>query len=196
MQQTIPQLKLVMLGDESVGKTSLLNCWIRHSFDQNSAPTIGGAAQAKRDQVDDEHYCFQIWDTAGAEKFRALAPLYARDSHAACIVFDLTRRKTYDSLSDWVKFLQQYGEIPFVLIGNKEDIEGKQEVTIDEGTEFAFSVSTHFFPTSAKTGANVDLAFKQVEQAAVESFKKSTPTVAHPMVPLDPAAVPESSGCC
>jgi small GTP-binding protein len=64
----IPQLKIVLLGDESVGKTSLLNKWTKNSFDGNSAPTIGGAAQTKRDQVKGGTYAFQIWDTAGAEK--------------------------------------------------------------------------------------------------------------------------------
>jgi small GTP-binding protein len=64
----IPQLKIVLLGDESVGKTSLLNKWLKDAFDNNAAPTIGGAAQVKRDQIQGENYAFQIWDTAGAEK--------------------------------------------------------------------------------------------------------------------------------
>jgi small GTP-binding protein len=64
----IPQLKIVLLGDESVGKTCLLNKWTKNSFDGNSAPTIGGAAQTKRDVVQGATYAFQIWDTAGAEK--------------------------------------------------------------------------------------------------------------------------------
>jgi small GTP-binding protein len=64
----VPQLKIVLLGDESVGKTSLLNRWLRNTFDTNAAPTIGGAAQSKRDQVRGDTYAFQIWDTAGAEK--------------------------------------------------------------------------------------------------------------------------------
>jgi small GTP-binding protein len=64
----IPQLKIVLLGDESVGKTSLLTKWLKSTFDPNAPPTIGGAAQTKRDQVKGETYAFQIWDTAGAEK--------------------------------------------------------------------------------------------------------------------------------
>jgi Ras-related protein Rab-22 len=64
----MPQLKLVLLGDESVGKMSLLNKWTSNLFDVASSPTIGGAAQTKRDQIDGQTYCFQIWDTAGAER--------------------------------------------------------------------------------------------------------------------------------
>jgi small GTP-binding protein len=68
----IPQLKIVLLGDESVGKTSLLNKWLKNVFDVNGAPTIGGAAQTKREQIQGEMYAFQVWDTAGAEKVFSL----------------------------------------------------------------------------------------------------------------------------
>jgi GTPase SAR1 family protein len=92
--------------------------------------------------------------------------------------------------------LRKQGDIPFVVIGNKDDIEGKQEVTLEEGTNFAFSVNSRLFITSAKSGANVDLAFKQVELDAVESFKQSTPDLVHPMVPLDPDAESGARGDC
>jgi small GTP-binding protein len=192
----IPQLKIVLLGDESVGKTSLLNKWLHSNFDSNASPTIGGAAQTRREQIQGETYAFQIWDTAGAEKFRALTPLYARDSKGAAVVFDMTRRRTFETLSSWVSFLRQQGDIPFVIFGNKEDLADKQEVTNEEATNFAFSVESQFFSTSAKTGQNVPLAFRQVQLEAVELYKRSGPGDNQAMVDLDPNAGKAEGGCC
>lgn len=172
----IPQIKIVLLGDESVGKTSLLRKWTSNVYDPNSSPTIGGAAQIKRDEVDGQKYTFQIWDTAGAERYRALAPLYARDSYAAMIVFDMTRKKTFDDLNEWVKFLQAHGEIPFIIVGNKTDLVEKLEVSIEEGIEYATSIGSQYYDTSAKIGANVDLVFKQLELTAVKYFVRKIPT--------------------
>jgi small GTP-binding protein len=179
-----------------VGKTSLLNKWTLNNFDSNIPPTIGGAAQTRRDIVKGESYAFQIWDTAGAEKFRALAPLYARDAKGAAVVFDMTNRTTYDNASDWVTFLKQQGDIPFVMIGNKEDLVDKIQVTLEEATNFAFSVEAQFFSTSAKTGSNVDLAFKQLELEAVDLYKRSEPSEDQAMVELDPQEESKSGKCC
>lgn len=177
----IPQIKIVLLGDESVGKTSLLRKWTSKVYDPNSSPTIGGAAQIKRDEVDGQQYTFQIWDTAGAERYRALAPLYARDSYAAMIVFDMSQKKTYDDLNEWVNFLQAHGEIPFIIVGNKTDLVDKLEVTIEAGIEYATSVGSQFYDASAKIGANVDLVFKQLELTAVKYFIRKVPTGQAPM---------------
>jgi small GTP-binding protein len=185
-----------MLGDESVGKTSLLNKWIRRSFDDNTSPTIGGAAFTQRDEVQGQTYCFQIWDTAGAEKFRALTPLYARDSRAAAIVFDLTRRTSFQNLQSWVSFLRQQGDIPFVLIGNKEDLQDSFEVTPEDATDFAYSVNAQFFSASAKRGSNVELAFRQVEIEAVDNFRASGGAPTEGVLLLDPATVPKADGGC
>jgi GTPase SAR1 family protein len=129
-------------------------------------------------------------------QFRALAPLYARDSKAAVIVFDMTRRHTFENVSHWVTFLRQQGEIPFVLVGNKEDLADQLATTQEEGINYAFSVESQFFATSAKSGQNVDLAFRQVQLEAVEVYQRSGPTENQPMVELDPVGPPKSSGCC
>ncbi|OHS94178.1 small GTP-binding protein [Tritrichomonas foetus] len=174
-KQQIPQIKVVLLGDEAVGKTSLLRKWTSNVYEPNQASTIGGAAQIRRDQVNGVQYSFQIWDTAGAERYRALAPLYARDSYSALVVFDMTRRRTFESLEYWSQFLHTHGQIPFIIVGNKSDLTDSLEITSEEATNYAFSVSSQFFETSAKLGDNVDLAFRQLEMSAVEYYQKKGP---------------------
>lgn len=196
MSQQLSQIKVVLLGDEGVGKTSLLRQWTSNVYDPNTPSTIGGAAQIKRDMVNGQQYSFQIWDTAGAERYRALAPLYARDSYAAMIVFDMTRRTSFDHLDDWVNFIHQHGDIPFILIGNKTDLTNKIEIPPEDATNYAFSVESQFYETSAKFGINVDLAFRQLEITAIEYFqKKGTNEQATLSIPSSNTTA-ESRPCC
>ena len=198
---SIPQLKIVLLGDEAVGKTSLLNKWTEKVFSSQVAPTIGGAAKVRRDNIDGVNYSFQIWDTAGAERYRALAPLYARDSRAALIVFDMTRRQSFENLYEWVDFLRKHGDIPFVIAGNKDDLvkEDGEHVTNEEAIEYAYQVESQFYPTSALTGSNVELAFKQVEMEAVEHYRRTGPSDNQLMVTVEETPEnerPAAGGCC
>jgi GTPase SAR1 family protein len=129
-------------------------------------------------------------------QFRALAPLYARDSKAAVIVFDMTRRTTFENLTHWVSFLRQQGEIPFVIVGNKEDLTEQQQVPLEDATNYAFSVESQFFSASAKTGQNVDLVFKQAQLEAVDMFQRTGPAPNQLMVEIAPEQVPGGGGGC
>jgi small GTP-binding protein len=132
MAGQISDLKLVLLGDESFGKTNLLNKWTRNQFDPNGPPTIGGTAQNRRDAIEGSNSMFQVWDTAGVEKFRALTPLYARDAKGVAFVFDMMRKTSFDNLPSWVSFLRQQGQAPFVVMGNKEDVGENLQINAEE----------------------------------------------------------------
>lgn len=191
---TIVQIKVVILGDESVGKTSLLQKWIHGSFESGIAPTVGGATSIKQEVVDGVNYSFQIWDTAGAERYRALTPLYTRDAAAAMIVFDMTKQTSVNNIQQWIDFINEHGSMPFILVGNKEDLETKYVISQEDAQELAFRIQSQFFATSAKTGAGVDLAFRQLECTAVEYYKKSGSGGTDTLVAA--SETQKSSGCC
>lgn len=188
------QIKIVLLGDQAVGKTSLLQKWVVGNYDVNLPPTVGGATQIRQDVVNGVKYSFQIWDTAGAERYRALTPLYTRDAAAAMIVFDMTSQTSVDNVKSWVEFVHQHGSMPFIIVGNKEDLQEDHIITSEEALELAFSVQSQFFATSAKTGNNVDLAFRQLEVIAVEYYTKSG-TGGTDTVVIDPDVEQPRGGC-
>ncbi|OHT05778.1 Ras-related protein Rab-22A [Tritrichomonas foetus] len=193
---TYPNLKIVILGNQSVGKTSLINCWLGKSFVPNNVATVGGAASTKVDQIDDIKYSFQMWDTAGAEKYRALSPLYTRDSMAALLVFDLTKQSSFDDLNYWVNSLSQQGQIPFVIAGNKEDLTEEHVVKLEDASAYAANVNSQFFAVSAKTGNNVDLLFKQLEFTAVQNYKNSSTADVSPAVKSIDSTTEKQGSCC
>jgi GTPase SAR1 family protein len=109
------------------------------------------------------------------------------------IVFDLTSRKTYESLPSWVQFLRQQGDVPFVILGNKEDLTHLVQITPEEALTYAQSVDAQFFTTSAKTGNNVQLAFRQAEIDALEAH---TGNVTSSPPSLDLGGRGTGGGCC
>ncbi|KAH0788318.1 small GTP-binding protein [Histomonas meleagridis] len=172
----VPQIKVVLLGDQSVGKTSLLNYWLSNTFEPDAAPTIGGVAQTKRENYDGTTYCFQIWDTAGAEK-----------------VSFFFNSKSFAALDEWVDFLHQQGDIPFIIVGNKEDLTA--EITEEEATNYSYSVGGQYYSASAKTGSGVENAFRALEICAIEFYKKK-PHDDTPMIDPDTVDNTTSGGCC
>lgn len=164
----VNNLKIVLLGDESVGKSSILSQWAGDGFNQQINPTIGGLSKTIIEQVKEQRYICHVWDTAGAEKYRALTPLYVRGAHSAIIVFDLSRRDSFNNLDLWVDFLRSQGAIPFTIVGNKEDLVNDIEVQLEEGALYALSKNSHFYSVSAKKNSNIKLAVRQAVIDAIE----------------------------
>ncbi|XP_041497612.1 ras-related protein Rab-22A isoform X1 [Microtus oregoni] len=118
------ELKVCLLGDTGVGKSSIVWRFVEDSFDPNINPTIGASFMTKTVQYQNELHKFLIWDTAGQERFRALAPMYYRGSAAAIIVYDITKEETFSTLKNWVRELRQHGppSIVVAIAGNKCDL--------------------------------------------------------------------------
>eukprot|EP01084_Bolivina_argentea_P239226 402111_1 len=139
MTTTPLTVKLVLLGDSRVGKSSVVIRFVKNEFDQYKFPTIGATFLTQSVSVGDYLVKFEIWDTAGQEKYRSLAPLYYRGASAALVVYDITNRESFDNARKWIEEVQtQEGHHVVVgLAGNKVDLAANRKVSISEGEEFA-----------------------------------------------------------
>eukprot|EP00033_Pygsuia_biforma_P003191 GCRY01003501.1.p1 GENE.GCRY01003501.1~~GCRY01003501.1.p1 ORF type:complete len:198 (-),score=31.46 GCRY01003501.1:333-926(-) len=160
------EIKLVLLGESSVGKTSLVVRFVNNHFKNVAESTIGASFMSKTIVVDDNAIKFQIWDTAGQERYRGLAPMYYRGAAAAIIVYDITSKHSFSVLKDWITELQTMGppEIVIAIAANKSDLEDEREVDSDEGEEYASSVGALFAETSAKEDTNVTELFREISR--------------------------------
>ncbi|MFX1298918.1 MAG: Rab family GTPase [Promethearchaeota archaeon] len=163
--------KLVMLGDEAVGKTSLILQHTEHIFNQNYKMTIGTDISAKLVEIEKEgtktNVYLIIWDIGGQDKYRILRESYLRGAAGALLVFDITNKITYSHIYNWFDESKKYigKEVPIILLGNKEDLFDKRVVTTEEGEKLAKKLNIEFLETSAKTGKNVEVAFNKIVDA-------------------------------
>ncbi|XP_020663353.3 ras-related protein Rab-6A isoform X3 [Pogona vitticeps] len=161
------KFKLVFLGEQSVGKTSLITRFMYDSFDNTYQATIGIDFLSKTMYLEDRTMRLQLWDTAGQERFHSLIPSYIRDSAAAVIVFDLTNLNSFQQTSKWIDDVrtERGSDVIIMLVGNKTDLADKRQITTEEGEQRAKELSVMFIETSAKTGYNVKQLFRRVAAA-------------------------------
>ncbi|CEG66857.1 Putative Ras-like protein Rab-6B [Rhizopus microsporus] len=159
--------KLVFLGEQSVGKTSLITRFMYDTFDNTYQATIGIDFLSKTMYLEDKTVRLQLWDTAGQERFRSLIPSYIRDSSVAVIVYDISNRQSFINTSKWIDDVraERGEEVIIVLVGNKSDLSDKREVTVEEGEKRAKELHVMFIETSAKAGHNVKTLFKKIAQS-------------------------------
>ncbi|XP_041102111.1 ras-related protein Rab-31-like [Polyodon spathula] len=162
----IRELKVCLLGDTGVGKSSIVCRFVQDHFDHNICPTIGASFLTKTVPCGNELHKFLIWDTAGQERFHSLAPMYYRGSAAAVIVYDITKLDSFITLKKWVKELKEHGpeDIVVAIAGNKSDLGDIREVPVKEAKEYAESIAAIFVETSARNAVNVEELFKKISQ--------------------------------
>ncbi|KAI1433103.1 ras-domain-containing protein [Xylaria sp. CBS 124048] len=189
-------VKLVLLGEAAVGKSSLVLRFVNNDFQENKEPTIGAAFLTQKCNLPSRTIKFEIWDTAGQERFASLAPMYYRNAQAALVVYDLTKPTSLVKARHWVAELQRQASpgIVIALVGNKLDLtndgeggqpdgdsegaEGEEsgdarKVTTEEAKTYAEEESLLFFETSAKTGYNVTEVFTAIANAIPETSLKT-----------------------
>lgn len=167
--------KFIIIGDQSVGKSSLLQRFTQQTFQEHSLnPTYGIEFVTKDIDINGKRIKLQIWDTAGTEKYKSLARSYYRSAVGALIVYDVTRRSSFLKAQDWLNEARTNGHanINFLLIGNKCDMSSDREVTIEEGKDFAFTEGFNFIETSAKAATNVEKAFYELSYRILEKISK------------------------
>ncbi|XBI65644.1 hypothetical protein VPH35_045441 [Triticum aestivum] len=156
--------KAVIIGDSGVGKSNLLSRFTKNEFCLESKSTIGVEFATRSLQVDGKVVKAQIWDTAGQERYRAITSAYYRGAVGALLVYDVTRRATFDNVARWLKELRDHTDASIVvmLVGNKSDLRHLVAVSTEDGQEYAEAESLYFMETSALDATNVDNAFSEV----------------------------------
>lgn len=193
------EVKVVLLGDSGVGKSSLVLRFVTNNFKPYSESTIGASFMSKMITVNSKPIKFQIWDTAGQEKYHSLAPMYYRGAAAAIVVYDITRASSFQTLRNWVEELRTKGpkDMAIALAGNKADLADQREVDSDKARLLAEEIGALFLETSAKDDKNVQDIFVQL------SYRLPAPRTADPNVVKttnsgvrNPRKDQSSSGCC
>ncbi|TSQ81019.1 Ras-related protein Rab-6A [Bagarius yarrelli] len=187
------KFKLVFLGEQSVGKTSLITRFMYDSFDNTYQATIGIDFLSKTMYLEDRTIRLQLWDTAGQERFRSLIPSYIRDSAAAVVVYDIARQERFRSLipsyirdstiavvvyditnlnsfqqtSKWIDDVrtERGSDVIIMLVGNKTDLADKRQVSVEAAEKKARELNVMYIETSAKAGYNVKQLFRRVAAA-------------------------------
>ncbi len=159
--------KLIILGSAAVGKTTLVNSFLRKDQVSDYRPTLGISISTQKYYIQgfkEDEISFLVYDLAGQEFFKRVRHEYYKGANCAFIVYDITRRKTFDEgVNFWFKDArEELGDLPFVLIGNKVDLEGKREVSKEEGLKKADELRSFFIETSALHNINVQDTFKLI----------------------------------
>ncbi|XP_034941796.1 ras-related protein RABF2b [Chelonus insularis] len=156
--------KLVVLGSQGVGKTSMITRYAGKLFDQHISPTIGASFFTCNININDARIKLQVWDTAGQERFRSMAPMYYRKANAALIVFDITQYNTFTAVKSWVTELQRNVEDAMVLVvvGNKHDLDDQRRVDSDDALKYATLIGATYFETSALHDEGIEKVFSTI----------------------------------
>jgi len=206
-------LKLVIVGDSGVGKTNLVARYVVDEFNIESPSTIGVDFMTKTLTMDGLEVRAQLWDTAGQEKFRAIARTMYQGAKGAAVVYDITNRSSFEAVPHWVEEFQHH--VPptavILLIGNKCDLEDQRQVPTETARAFAQDHGYLFLETSALDTTNVDKAFVTIIGEIVSRIqhggpphsdgrKPSLPTAPNPdivrIIPVTPPGPPKAAPAC
>ena len=155
-------LKLLTIGDQFVGKSSIINRYIDDKFNENIKPTLAIDYKTKMIQKGENLIKISIYDTAGEEKYRHLIKNYYNGSNGILLVFDITDKNSFDNLNFWLDELEKncnLNNLYIFLVGNKTDLKKERKVSYDEAKNFADMKKIPYIEISAKTGDNIDKLF-------------------------------------
>ncbi len=161
------QFRLILIGQSTVGKSSLLRQFKEGEYFPDISLTVGVDFHAKMISVNGHPIKMQLWDTAGQDRFRAIVKAYYRNAVGGLLVFDVTNRESFLSLEDWydevMKIADPHKPV-FILIGNKDDQANQRQVPREDGLRFARDHGMDYIEASAKSGHNVEEAFQSLAE--------------------------------
>ena len=166
--------KLILVGTSSVGKTSIVNKIVSGEFNPISTPTLSSQYSHYSFDYDGTKFSFQIWDTAGDEKFRSIVPMFYRDSKAAFIVFALDSLESFKEVDYYYSTLTNFEKIEDIavfIVGNKLDLVNNRMVSYEQGEEYAKTKNATYFEVSAKNGNGIVELFNSAAKEVLEKGK-------------------------
>lgn len=169
------KIKLLLLGDQAVGKSSLLMRYVENEFKLSIMGTAGMDVKKKIVKFGENEITVIIYDTAGQDRFRNIAKSQYKGSSGIFIIYDITDKKSFLSVANWIDSIKEHADedVEILLVGNKIDMNEERKVTTDEGLELANKYSVAFIETSAKTAENVDNAFMTLITNAYKKIRDS-----------------------
>ena len=198
-------LKILLIGDSFVGKTSLLLKYCDGQFPEAHMATIGVEFKDKIINVGKWKVRLQIWDTSGQERFRSITQNFYRNADGILFVYDVTNRESFSHIKDWLMDSQvEDSDIKRILVGNKVDLEDKRAIDAEKMNSFAESKKMKCFETSAKSGENVETIFKEIsslilenktDEEILEQFSKNIPNVSISTVKTN-SSLTKKKKCC
>ena len=164
--------KVLLLGDSDVGKSSLILRYTDETFNSKLVNSIGVDFKMKKREIDGKIIKVQIWDTAGHERFRSITYSYYRGANSIIIVFDVSDKKSFISITEWLKQIEKHAKenVFKFLVGNKSDLENERQVTYEEAKKYADEHDLPYIETSAKNGININELFDE----SIKSFLTNT----------------------
>ncbi|XP_069102739.1 ras-related protein Rab-31-like [Argopecten irradians] len=194
------EAKVVVLGSQGVGKTSVVIRYVGGMFSKAVSPTIGASFFTYKMTINNYRIKLQVWDTAGQERFRSMAPMYYRKANAAMLIYDLTSADSFYDIKDWVSELKKNVDTPIVmcLVGNKCDLSDNREVAAGDAEEYASNIGALNHETSALKNTGIDEAFLQVAQQLIKLYETSPNCGLHTVDTMtdqsSPAPAPTDAG--
>lgn len=197
------QLKVIVLGDSGVGKTSILNRFVKQEFSQSYRATVGADFLFKEFSVDNKEISLQLWDTAGQERFQSLGNAFYRGTDCCLLVFDLTNTESFENIVAWKKeFLERSGNensnFPIILVGNKCDLISDRKISNAKAREWADEDKLIYEEVSAKENIRIEEAFVQATKLCMSREEYARPTLPVKPLVLKPAAPAQKKNkkCC
>lgn len=174
---TTIDLKITIVGNTSVGKTSIIQKFIDRNFEEKVTATVDATFKTKKIKIDPfTEANLRIWDTAGQERYRSLTPNYLRGSNGILVVFDLANKSSFEELDKWMEIIRDViaeNKIERILVGNKSDLpEEEKEISNEVATKYADEHNMKYYSVSAKEGINIDLLFEQLGTDCIKNLQE------------------------
>ena len=153
-------IKILLIGESSVGKSCIINRFIDKTFIENFVTTVGMDYKVKRINLNNKQYDLEIIDTSGQERFHCLVETYYKKTDGIMFIFDITNQSSFDNLKNyWLRESDKYGDLPKIIVGNKKDLDNIRIINTEEMEKLGEKKNIRCFECSAKNGENVDSIF-------------------------------------